>query len=577
MSDGYTQGKPDLGWWVDRIEAGKRFRKKVANEERWDIWRSYYRHDFADDVLPMNIYFKMLRTIVPRIYFRNPSISITPGKPGIEHMVFAKILERIDNKLIRKLGMKTQMKRIAQNAFMFGKGIGKVGYSTEFNPSPDELSRTTATDDSNRLLEYNSMVQENMPWFLSAHPDSVIVPAGIQNLDEARWIAHEVQRRVADVRNDPRFNKRQRMRIGPSQQESKKHSDWHARGMSDLVSLIEVRDKKTGKVFVYSPVNTEDVLLFEDDDLQHGRKFNFVDLSFNEDDQYFWSVADSKILDDIQREANETRTLIQKHRRISVAKILAKKGAIPEHEAEKLLSANVRSVINVDGDPLTDIRELQGNNVPEDLIRNMDMVIGDARETVGFSRNQMSEFRQGSEAATATEAKIVQAASEIRVDERRDMAADLMVAAMERINRIIFSLWDEEEVVQISGPQGVPLWVKFRPSMLSGSQFEIKVDPDSSLPETKEMRERKAIQLYQFLNQDSFTDQVRLRMMLANELVGPQYDGLFKIPDPMMVSGPQEPMEPGQAAQVFGKAQEQGSEENPADMRAILREVGGGG
>lgn len=580
MSDGYKRGKPDLTWWVDKIEAGRKFRKEYASEDRWETWRSYYRHNFADDVLPMNIYFKMLRTIVPRIYFRNPGISISPAKPGLENMIFAKLLERIDNKLIRKMKMKNQMKSIVQNTFMFGTGFGKIGYSTEFNPSPDELSRTTASEADNvqRLVEYNSIVQENMPWFLSAHPGSVILPAGSQSLDEARWVAHEVWRTVADVRNDPRFNKKQRMKIGPAAKETNKSSkDWHSRGMQDLVNLIEVRDKKTGRVFVFSPVNLDDVLMDEEDDLQVGKRMPFISMTFNEDDQYAWGVPDSKILEDIQKEANETRTLIMKHRRLSLAKILAKRGVLKEEEAQKLVGEKVLPVVWVDGEVHTDVKEMTGDTIPQDLLANLELVMGDSRESVGFSRNQMSEFRQGSEAATATEARIVQQASEIRVDERRDMAADLIVGAMEQINRIIFRLWDQEEIVQIAGPNGFPLWVRFRPSMLEGAQYEIKVDPDSSLPQTKQMREQKAMQLYQSFVQDPFVDQVQLRMMLSNELIGHQYDGLFKIPDPMMLGGEQNPMEPQQAANVFGQAQEQSDGDGNVDMRSILQEAGGGG
>ena len=35
-------------------------------------------------ILPSNVYFKMLRTLIPRVYYRNPSVSLTPKKPGLE-------------------------------------------------------------------------------------------------------------------------------------------------------------------------------------------------------------------------------------------------------------------------------------------------------------------------------------------------------------------------------------------------------------------------------------------------------------------------------------------------------------
>ena len=91
----------------------------------------------------------------------------------------------------------------------------------------------------------------------------------------------------------------------------------------------------------------------------------------------------------------------------------------------------------------------------------------DVRETVGFSRNQFGNFSSGSGDTTATEASIVQQASEIRVDERRDMVADMIVEVMETIHQIIFKFWGEEPVVDIVGPGGAPIWIRVSPSLLN--------------------------------------------------------------------------------------------------------------
>ena len=59
--------KPDIGWWIRQIRFGLRFRKESAFEEKWPIWRKYYRNEFAQGILPSNLFFKMIRTTVPRI------------------------------------------------------------------------------------------------------------------------------------------------------------------------------------------------------------------------------------------------------------------------------------------------------------------------------------------------------------------------------------------------------------------------------------------------------------------------------------------------------------------------------
>ena len=74
-------------------------------------------------------------SIVPRIYFRNPSISLVASKPGLENMLFAQVLERIDNKLIKRMKIKNQIKLMVQDAFMFGTCVGKLGYRSEEHTS----------------------------------------------------------------------------------------------------------------------------------------------------------------------------------------------------------------------------------------------------------------------------------------------------------------------------------------------------------------------------------------------------------------------------------------------------------
>jgi len=145
---------------------------------------------------------------------------------------------------------------------------------------------------------------------------------------------------------------------------------------------------------------------------------------------------------------------------------------------------------------------MESGGIPKDLFLAEENVLHDARETVGFSRNQFGEYKPGSADTTATEARIVAMASEIRVDERRDMVADLMVDVVSDMHNIIFSEWKEPQVVDIAGPQGVQLWVEFTGDMLRHGTYEVKVDPDSSVPETKAVREQKAIQTYQILMQN---------------------------------------------------------------------------
>ena len=568
MSNGYLNGKPDISWWRTQIDAGIKFRQKYAHEKRWDAWRQYYRGNWKGGILPSNIFFKMMRTIVPRIYFRNPSVSITPAKPGIEHLLFAQLLERIDNKLIKRMKLKQQIKSIVQDAFMFGTGVGKLGYGAEFTPSPNELDTQGPYGKNNTTFEYNQNVIANMPWFLRTHPGAFIVPPGLMRFQDSRYAIHWIRRPLADVKEDPRFKNVSSISGGTTTGLSTSTTTGANKEQQsgsvpeEMLDLFEIRDKKTRRVFVIAPYATDKILFDGDDDLQFRGRLSFYPIVFNEDDDVFWGVPDSHILEPIQLELNETRTMIMKHRRLSIAKIFAKKNAIPLAEALKMVSEDVLPVIEMDGDPNADIRFHEGSNIPNDLFAAFEATVTDARETVGFSRNEFGEYKPGSGDTTATEATIVRQASEIRVDERRDMIADMLVDVIEHIHHIIFSHWNEEQVVNIIGPNGVPVWIRFKPEILKNGSYEINIDPDTSVPETKQMRQQKAVQVFQMLNQDPMIDQHQLRRYLLHELHGTVFDSM--LPPPGTIGSQQNPMSIQQAMQMFQQAGAGGAGANMA-------------
>ncbi len=556
MPEGYTNGKPDVAWWTSQITAGIEFRKKYAHEAKWDTWRNFYRGNWQDGILPSNIYFKMLRTIVPRVYFRNPSISLVASKPGIENMLFAQLLERIDNKLIKRMKLKKQIKMMVQDAFMFGTAVGKLGFGAEFTPSPDDLETDQPFNKNNTIVEYNQNVHANMPWFMRVHTGAFIVPPGLMSFDDSRFAIHWIRRPLSDIKDDPRFKNvsdlkgstRGTMSAGTKAYKENKGY----RNPTEMIDLYEIRDKKTGKVFVLAPYATSKVLYFGNDELQSHSRLPFYTFAFNADDDVFWGVPDSQILEPIQLEVNETRTQIMKHRRLSLVKILAKVNSIEDSEAEKLVNEDVSPVVFIKGNPTTDIKFLEGSNIPRDLFTAFEVTVFDARETVGFSRNEFGEFNSRSGDTSATEATIVKQASEIRVDERRDMIADMIVDIVDHMHTIIFEHWTEEQVVDIMGPNGVPIWIKFRPSMLKSGSYEVNVDPDTSVPDTKQARQNKATQLFGLLNGDPMVDQMRLRRYLLHEMHGTVFDDMLIFPG---IGTPQNPMEMAQAIELFSQMQ----------------------
>lgn len=553
---------PDPLWWMEQIRKGVEWRNKQAHRASWEQWRNWYRGKWSGGTLPVNVYFKMLRTMVPRVYFRNPTVSITPrrGQDGrLDYWLFSQLLERVDNTLFDRMRLKHAMKQAVQDSFMFGTGIIKMGYGGQHLATPDPVDTSEPVQNrKGQRLEYHSNILPETPWVLRVPTGRFIVPQYTLDWPSTRWAAHEERRHIDDVKSDPTLKHVANIEPGVLVQ----HGEDALNKIADQVSLIEIRDKKTGEVFILCPTNKDKVLAVEDDELQYDARLPYFPIQFNPDDDGFWAVPDAKILEPHQKEVNEIRDVMRRHRKISVLKYIVRQGAVTADSLTKLMSPNeVAAVVQVDKDAQVQLeqalKELQAGDIPQGLIKADQMEQQVIQEVLGLGVNQFGEYAPGSADRSATEAMIVNQAVQIRTDERRDIVADVLVDITEHLNHLILERWEGSHVVDILGPEGEQIWVEFKAEQLKSLEYDVRVDPDSAVPETRQLRRQNASQVYIAAAQDKAFDPMKLRKWWLGEMYGPQLEDL-------LVNGgkPQQPMvQPGQPGS---------SPQNPAQAGQVL-------
>jgi hypothetical protein len=164
----------------------------------------------------------------------------------------------------------------------------------------------------------------------------------------------------------------------------------------------------------------------------------------------------------------------------------------------------------------------------------------------------MGAFEAPSGRRTAHEVETVRAASMIRVDERRDIMADVLESVMRKMNQLVFEHWTEERVIDIVGPDGAKYWVKFTGKQIRG-EFAYKINPEESIPSNQMVRRDEDKQLLEIA-----TKVPGLSTQYLIESYARNFDWL----DPKLLF-------PGQGA---GR-----SPERPVDFRQMQAMMGGGG
>jgi hypothetical protein len=532
--------------WMLKIDKADKYIDKYTTRKKWKDYRSYYRGDWDQAILPVNRVYAFGRMMIPAVYFRAPKVSITAQRP--EYVWHARVVEAIDNWLIKELLLKETLKNGALDSFLAGTSPIKIGYDSEFGYLPEQAvdeNSGTATQlgrkDGERI-EYRENVKEGMPWALTCAPEDIIVPPGYRTASSLPWICHRVYRPLEDVQQDQKYKNTAELSGTKMVNLQRQEQRNFGRGEGDetkFVELYEVRDVRTRQILVFC----EDTLILGDRDAVaiEGLPYEFI--TFNPDPEIFWGIPDVKIMEAQQLELNEVKTQEQKHRQIALLKFLYKKGALTKENLNHFLSGTVGPGVEITDENLQTAIMMMQPHVPPDFGVLEKRIDENMRQSLGFSANQMGDF-SGYHGKTAAESMIVNQSNELRNNERKDIIGDVLVNIIRKWNQLIFSYWDKEKVIEIVGPKGQAFWVEYTGDQLRGEYF-IGMDPESGMPMTRGMKMQMSQDLMKAFNGDQLIDQIRLRQMVLRNHEWHEADA-----SSLLLQGPQ-----GMAQDMAGQRQ----------------------
>jgi len=529
--------------WMEQIRYGIRYRKEYSTFTQWDDHRKYYRGQWETGIIPINKIFSNGRTLVPKVYFRAPRVTVTATHPRL--VVFAKIVEALDNMLIQQVMLKGSLKMAALDSYLCGVGPIKLGYDSEFgyipeqsiSPSGETVTQHSTTEEGERI-EYCDTIKPGMPWALRVRPDDVIVPWGSTDPNSVPWIAHYILRPLDDIKQDQKYkntDKLQGTRTPMMGNDVKTRAPYRPRTDKDngttYAELWEVRDRKTQQLMVFC----EDQLLMSvADALQTPEGMPWEFIAFNPDPEYFWAIPDAAIILPQQIELNDINTQASQHRAIALIKFLIKEGALTKDQISNFLSGVVGPAVMVNAEEtLASAVEILQPHIPPELERSAQAQMAAMREQLGVGHNQEGMFSPY-HGKTASESMIVAEASGERVDERKDMLGDTLIRIVKKWNWFLFNFWTEERVIKIVAPNGEVGWHTFTGDQLKG-EYVMDINYDSGMPVSRALKQQMTGEMFKVLAGDQMIDQVMLRQIVLDQfssidpriphLIQPQFGG----------------------------------------------------
>lgn len=543
--------------WREKIEEALRYREEFGDSGEWETFRAYCRGDFPSyskstsigGLLPLNLTYAMSQTLIAHLYFRNPGVSAIPRNP--RNFIAAKVVEQLLNYLIQELAIKPTMRTAILDAYQCGRGILKVGYSSEYSAEPKEED-----------LEWDARVKTGFPWVKRVDPYNFLVPFGTRILDECEWIDHLYLRKTKDVSASKKYKNTAGLtgtHLGSTMKmKGRMAFVERLKRTAPYTELHEIRDARRGEVLVLIPGsgnkdNEDRIVAGPMDDVLQTDGFNFADFCFNEDTDFYWAPSDCKIIQPQQLEVNELRTQAMYHRRIALLKFLVQEGSIDDEELQKMLDDEPGAAVKVKGDPNTVVTAMQPHISPEFMMYAQELR-QDFREILGWSRQAMGEAPPGRR--TATEMQFVSEAMGTRVSARRDVVADALQKLLRKVLQIIFKFWPAEQVIPVVGFDGAKYWVSLNKEDLS-AEYDIRIDVESMVPSTKKARRAELVQLIQALGKNPQANLSHLMRMLLREFEW--VDAMSVLPEAQETQFGERPMSSGQF-----QRQQRGLLENPA-------------
>lgn len=429
--------------WMKRINRSLKFRDQVRDKQNWKRILEEYKGDYKINnsgvqATPINLVYGYVHTAIPRIYFRDPYMSINPK--GTESVGAARVLEIVINYLFRELNLKNEAYRMLMEAFLYGHGWFKFGYVNEMGESDSEAPAEKTEYIKNEEIFVCYVPYEDIVFDVSMSKDPP---------HDSRWIAHRIIRPLADVKEDARMNRTGKLKANVSTKDANgdKIDDALKDADMDLFEYWEVHDRDTNKI--YCVADNIDWYLQEKDNIYEMKGLPFSMLKFNivPGEPYPLSdifIIEAQILERIKLRQSQVNHIKRWARQLSI-----EEGSMTKEEIDKF-SQGIDGAVTQrtkGSEPPTPIQyaDIQKESFQiDDLIqRDIDAVIG------------QNETDRGGQARTQTETKYeLQEQAEgtsVRQAQRQDKLEDFLEEVAMKIISLVKQFQTTPKYVRITG------------------------------------------------------------------------------------------------------------------------------
>lgn len=461
----------ELNVWRQRIRAARTERDPHAK-----IWRKIMQHkagrNFREGyqtdgrVQPVNLVNNFSRVVLPHLLPRDRPIEclVSPKRPGPDYAQSAEEMTDRVNAVARQIRLVDQARRAIGQSF-FACGILKVGFEVRTGrvvevPSGEQPDQAVTVDVDRERVEGQEYLDADLPYVCAVSPMRLYPEDGSTNLDDGRWLVHEVYRTVEGLKADPRFAKvadslraTHQIQPRPFADGEDKGQDRESDPLLGYLQLFEAYDRDRRRILWFGGegCGCEDILA-EGEWPAGIESFPFVRIAYEEIEDFWWPNSPLGVVFDLATSVDEFYAHMVESAAKAKTLILYDPDFTKSDDVAGLANARDMSIVPVRG--LTQHVEV----VTLGGLHGDHWRIFESAKALADELSGIGEFQRGvgpsSPKPTATEVEAVMAMSGIRLD---DMKAEVNLALTRALEMVGALLIEHADMLQdVALPVGDP-------------------------------------------------------------------------------------------------------------------------
>lgn len=518
----------------NRVQLSQRWREQEGYDSTWsrmiDLYRGRHfpRAMTNEDRIAVNIAFSTVNVIYPSISVNHPKVTVEAQHPEAEDM--AVIAEAVLNYWWKHFDVRSPFRLGVKDFLVIGHGWLKIGWryreqeqplegqeyndqfselagqADDFAQQNPDLAHVVPSDEeiAASIPETTTVVVEDRPFVERVSPFDMFVDPEATDMDSLGWIAQRVIRPLEDVRKDPRYKQSVRRDVqsddvskaGAVYQEAQREKREFGQDVERVV-VWEYYDLKNNTMCVFA--NNGDGYLVDPRPMPYDFGHPFVMLRNYDVPDHFYPLGDLEQMESLQDELNKTRSQMMNHRKRFARKYLFFERAFGPTGRQALESEedNVFVPVVDENRPLAEqVVPLPQEAINAELYHWTDQIENDMNTVSGvneYARGDAPDIRR-----TATEASIIQDASNARAADKLGVVENTATQVAKRLLQIAQQYLDGEHVGRVTGQQGQAVWFQFTADDIKG-EFDFDVEAGSTQPMNETFRRQTAVAMMQSL------------------------------------------------------------------------------